>query len=133
MEAALKDIMRYVSLVFEVGGVAVILGGFVWSLVHAARMVRRAESGRSTYYAVRRIFGKSILLGLEVLVAADLIRTIAVAPTLNNLYVLGVLVVIRTFLSFSLDVELEGVAPWHKRKMIDEEQLQGIRYQEEHT
>ncbi len=70
---------------------------------------------------MRRIFGKSLLLGLEVLVAADLIRTIAVEPTLDNLYVLGLLVLIRSFLSWSLDVELEGVWPWNKRRVEQEE------------
>jgi hypothetical protein len=55
-----------------------------------------------------------LLLGLEVLVAADLLRTVAVAPTLDNVLVLGLIVVIRTFLSFSLEAEIEGVAPWRR-------------------
>ena len=68
-----------------------------------------------TYRALRSFVGRTILLSLEILVAADLIRTVAVDPTLDNLYVLGLLVLIRTFLSWSLDVELEGVWPWRKR------------------
>ena len=63
---------------------------------------------------MRQAFGGTLLLGLEVLVAADLVRTVAVAPTLENVLVLGLIVVIRTFLSFSLETEIEGVAPWRR-------------------
>ena len=63
---------------------------------------------------MRRYFGRSILLGIEVLVAADLIRTVAVDPTMENVLVLGLIVLIRTFLSFSLEIELEGVVPWRR-------------------
>ena len=56
----------------------------------------------------------AILLGLEILVAGDLIRTVAVAPTLDNVIVLGLIVLIRTFLSFSLEIEIDGVPPWRK-------------------
>src|SRR6266536_1924100 len=62
----------------------------------------------------RRACGGTLLLGLEVLVAADLLRTIAVAPTLDNVLVLGLIVAIRTFLSFSLETEIEGIAPWRR-------------------
>ncbi len=63
---------------------------------------------------LRQAFGGTLLLGLEVLVAADLLRTVAVAPSLENVYVLGLIVAIRTFLSFSLETEIEGVAPWRR-------------------
>lgn len=100
---------------FEVVGVSVIGGGFVWALIRAVGA--RGRSGPDgAYVVVRNIFGRSVLLGLEVLVAADLVRTIAVAPTLANLLALGLLVVIRTFLSWSFDVELEGMWPWRKRE-----------------
>jgi uncharacterized membrane protein len=61
---------------------------------------------------VRTVFGRSILLGLEFLVAADIIRTVAVQPSLENVAVLGLIVLIRTFLSFSLEVEIDGRWPW---------------------
>jgi uncharacterized membrane protein len=61
---------------------------------------------------VRTVFGRSILLGLEFLVAADIIRTVAVQPSLQNVGVLGLIVLIRTFLSFSLEVEIDGSWPW---------------------
>ncbi len=67
------------------------------------------------YRRTRSLLGRSILLGLEVLVAADLIRTVAVDPSLENVGVLGLIVLIRTFLSFSLDVEIDGKLPWKPR------------------
>jgi uncharacterized membrane protein len=66
---------------------------------------------------LRQSFGGTLLLGVEVLVAADLIRTVAVAPTLDIVLVLGLIVVIRTFLSFSLETEIEGVVPWRRAAM----------------
>lgn len=111
----------WVSAGFEVVGVSVIVGGFVWALVRAAGARGRSGS-EGAYVVVRNIFGRSVLLGLEVLVAADLVRTIAVAPTLANLMALGLLVVIRTFLSWSFDVELEGMWPWRKREFELREQ-----------
>ena len=76
--------------------------------------MRRSGWSASAYLVLRQAFGGTLLLGLEVLVAADLIRTVAVAPTLQNVYVLGLIVVIRTFLSFSLETEIEGVWPWRR-------------------
>ena len=63
---------------------------------------------------LRQSFGGVILLGLEILVAADLVRTVAVEPTLSNVVILGGIVLIRTVLSFSLEIEIEGVAPWRR-------------------
>jgi uncharacterized membrane protein len=122
--------MHSASVLFEVSGVAIIIGGFAYALVRAAVLLFRGSSS-DAYNVVRRVFGKSILLGLEVLVAADLIRTIAVEPTLSNLYVLGLLVLIRSFLSWSLDVELEGVWPWNKRRLEHDERVAGIQHAED--
>jgi uncharacterized membrane protein len=110
------EVMSRVSMAFEWAGVACIVGGFVLALVSATRL---ALAGRrdDAYVSMRSLFGRAVLLGLEILVAADLIRTVAVQPTMENLAVLGLLVVIRTFLSWSLDVELEGVWPWRKREL----------------
>jgi hypothetical protein len=63
---------------------------------------------------IRRALGGTLLLGVEVLVAADLVRTIAVAPTVDNVLTLGLIVVIRTFLSFSLEIEISGAPPWRR-------------------
>jgi uncharacterized membrane protein len=98
-------------------GVAAILGGFVWTLFHA---FRRHGGGRfAEYRSVRRGLGRSILLGLEILVAADIIRTVAIEPTLESVAVLGGIVLIRTFLSFSLEVELNGAFPWMRERGSD--------------
>ncbi len=66
---------------------------------------------------MRESFGGVILLGLEILVAADLVRTVAVAPTLTNVVILGLIVLIRTLLSFSIEIEIEGVVPWRRRAL----------------
>ncbi len=107
--------METTSHAFELLGVAVIVGGFVVSLVRAIVVTRR-EGYRRGYEEMRATFGRSVLLGLEILVAADIIRTVAVEPTIDNLLVLGLLVVIRTFLSWSLEVEIDGRWPWQARR-----------------
>lgn len=98
---------------FEAAGGAVLVIGLGFAVVMAVGTWRTsgAEQG---YEALRKIFGGALLLGLEVLVAADLIRTVAVAPTLDNVVVLGLVVLIRTFLSFSLEIEIDGVVPWRR-------------------
>jgi uncharacterized membrane protein len=68
----------------------------------------------SVYRSYRQLLGRSILLGLELLVAADIIRTVAVAPTYDSVGVLAIIVLIRTFLSFSLELEITGRWPWQK-------------------
>ena len=88
----------------------------MWSFVLAVLAWRRSGQSSKGYLALRTAFGGTLLLGLEILVAADLVRTVAVAPTLDNVLVLGLIVVIRTVLSFSLETEIEGVVPW-KRAM----------------
>jgi Protein of unknown function (DUF1622) len=70
--------------------------------------------GERAYKARRQAFGGTLLLALEILVAADLVRTVAVAPTLNSVLVLGLFVPIRTFLSFSLEIEIDGTWPWRR-------------------
>lgn len=108
------EIMNHVAQAFEVVGVAVLVGGFALGLIRALiDTLHRAHLG--IYVMLRRYFGRSILLGLEVLVAADLIRTVAVEPTVENVLVLGLIVLIRTFLSFSLEIEIDGVLPWRRR------------------
>ncbi|HEY6933748.1 MAG TPA: DUF1622 domain-containing protein [Marmoricola sp.] len=99
---------------FEALGAAVLVVGVLWSGALAIIAWRRTGSGRAAYDVLRRAFGGTLLLALEVLVAADLIRTVAVAPTLDNVLVLGLIVVIRTLLSFSLETEIEGVPPWRR-------------------
>ena len=99
---------------FEALGAVILVVGVIWSFVLAAVALRRSGWSAKAYLVLRQAFGGTLLLGLEVLVAADLIRTVAVAPTLDNVLVLGLIVVIRTFLSFSLETEIEGIAPWRR-------------------
>jgi uncharacterized membrane protein len=109
--------MEHVAQIFEVIGAAILLAGLVVSVALGIRAYRRSRDGGRAYRVVRQSFGGVILLGLETLVAADLIRTVAVTPTLRSVTVLGVIVLIRTVLSFSLETEIEGVAPWRRAAM----------------
>jgi uncharacterized membrane protein len=105
--------MDHIAQGFEGLGVAVLVAGVIWSATLAI-MAWRRSGPQPGFNALRRAFGATLLLGLEVLVAADLIRTVAVAPTAENVLVLGLIVLIRTFLSFSLETEIEGVVPWRR-------------------
>jgi len=107
-EHTMNDIAKGV----EALGVATLLVGLAAALVSGGVALRRGESGEDVYGTIRAVFARSILLGLEFLVAADIIRTVAVQPSVENVAVLGLIILIRTFLSFSLEVELEGRWPW---------------------
>lgn len=109
--ASYTKLIDVIAAAFGIVGVGIILVGFVASVVTAARLWSREDTS-AAYASIRSTFGKSILLGLEVLVAGDIIRTVALEPTLGNLAVLGLLVVIRTFLAWSLEVEIDGRWPW---------------------
>jgi len=106
--------MDHIAQLFEVIGAVVLLTGLFVSVAIAARSLRHSHDLQVAYHLLRESFGGVILLGLEILVAADLVRTVAVAPTLENVVILGLIVLIRTVLSFSLEVEIEGVAPWRR-------------------
>ena len=111
------EMMERVAQLFEFIGAVVLLVGLFVSAGLVLRALRRTRDGQQAYRVLRGSFGGVILLGLEILVAADLVRTVAVAPTLDNVLILGLIVLIRTFLSFSLEIEIEGVAPW-RRTMV---------------
>ena len=110
------EIMEQVARGFEVVGAAVLVIGLVWCAVLSARVWRRS-GGEHAYRTLRRSIGAVLLLGLEVLVAADLVHTVAIEPTLANVGVLGLIVIIRTVLSFSLEIEIEGMPPWRRAAM----------------
>jgi|MudIll2142460700_1097286.scaffolds.fasta_scaffold60640_3 uncharacterized membrane protein len=104
------DFMEGATKTFEVIGVAILAVG---SLAGFARfLVGGRGSWRAAYGKLRNDLGRAILLGLEILIVADIVRTITLAPTIENAVTLGIIVLVRTFLSFSLEVELEGVVPW---------------------
>ncbi|ASN53496.1 MULTISPECIES: DUF1622 domain-containing protein [Sinomonas] len=106
--AVIEAIGQYV----DVAGVTVMVIGALVSIPLALR--KPGPAGKSVYRSYRQLLGRSILLGLELLVAADIIRTVAVTPTLQSVAVLAVIVLIRTFLSFSLELEITGRWPWQK-------------------
>ncbi len=103
-----------VAIAFEAIGVAAMAVGFVVAIGIALRAWVRSHDGAVAFRTLRESFGGVILLGLEVLVAADLVRTVTSTPSLTDAVVLALIVLIRTVLSFSLQVEIEGVAPWRR-------------------
>ena len=114
-----KVTIEVIAAGFELLGVGIVVVGFVASLARGFAQWR-TQGASGAYVAIRSTFGRSILLGLEVLVAGDIIRTVALQPTLQNLAVLGLLVIIRTFLAWSLEVEIDGRWPW-KRAQAEQE------------
>ena len=104
-------VVERVGLVIDGAGVIVIVVGLIVALLKYL-----LAGGRSAdpFRQLRQDLGRGILLGLEFLVAADIIRTVAVTPTLQSVGVLGLIVVIRTFLSMALQVEVEGRLPWQR-------------------
>ncbi len=108
-----QELIELVGKAIDAGGVAIVVVGVAVATVLALRRLLSKEAG--AYESYRRLLGRSILLGLEFLVAADIIRTVAVTPTFRSVGVLAVIVLIRTFLSFSLELEITGRWPWQKK------------------
>ena len=106
-----NTVMDHVAQGFEALGTLILVVGVLWSFVLA---LRQPAPPKQAYRVLREAFGGTILLAPEILVAADLIRTVVVSPTLDNVLVLGLIVLIRTFLSFSLEIEIEGMVPWRR-------------------
>ena len=109
-------IVELVGQMIDVIGVLVVVLGLSLAVVRLAVTGRKAAD---PFRQFRQDIGRGILLGLEFLVAADIIRTVAVTPTLAGVLVLGIIVLIRTFLSMALEVELEGRWPWQPRPERD--------------
>src|SRR3954447_2381962 len=111
-----EDTIADVVKVVEAIGAAIMVLGGLWALAVFARAALQRQPGDEIYRTLRRDLGRCILLGLEVLIVADIVRTIIVDPTLESVAVLGAIVVIRIVLSFSLEVEIDGVWPWRRRQ-----------------
>ena len=109
------EIAHGVAKAIELIGIAIIALGAVINLGQFALRSFGAKRDGDALATLRSNFGRSILLGLEFLIAADIINTVAVTPTLQSVIVLGAIVIIRTFLSFSLELEIEGRWPWQRR------------------
>lgn len=111
--------IEYAAVLMEVLAVTIIVYAIVAALArYFWRRVFQRASGDDCYHELKVSVGKTLLLGLEVLVAADVIRTVALEATLQSVLVLGLLVLIRTFLSWALVVEIEGRWPWQQAKNI---------------
>lgn len=110
-----EDIVEVIGKAVELTGIGVIVVGLVISLVAFAVHWVRDHDALVVYRRVRRSIGRSILLGLELLVAGDIIRTVAVSPSFTSVGVLAAIVLIRTFLSFTLELEITGRWPWQDR------------------
>jgi uncharacterized membrane protein len=105
--------MENVVKAFEIAGVVVLAAGSLLALYNAARALSRGER-ELAYERARQDVGRAVLLGLEVLIIADIVETITIDPTLESAGTLGIIVLVRTFLSFSLEIELEGIVPWRR-------------------
>jgi uncharacterized membrane protein len=112
MAAYYRELMDLVGRLVDAAGVLIIVIGAVVATFHFLRN-SRSDFGKS-YRAYRQGLGRAILLGLEFLIAGDIIRTVVVAPTLENVLILALIVIIRTFLSMALQIEVEGRWPWHR-------------------
>ena len=107
-----NDVIEKIGTTIDAAGVVVIVTGAAIALVITAVRLTRRES--DLYRRFRQQLGQTILLGLELLVAGDIVRTIAASPSLTSVAILAAIVLIRTFLSFSLEVEITGRWPWQK-------------------
>jgi uncharacterized membrane protein len=101
----------------EAVGCAVMVLGGIWALARFALAMVQRRAGDDTYSDLRRDLGRVILLGLEILIIADIVRTVIVDPTIESVISLGLVVVIRIILSFSLEVEIDGTWPWSRWKL----------------
>ena len=106
-------ISEVVKVVEAVGAGIMVLGALGAFIVYGSRTIS-VKAAPESYSELRRNLGRSILLGLEVLIIADIVRTIIVDPTLESVAVLGIIVIIRILLSFSLEVEIDGFWPWRR-------------------
>ena len=112
-----EEWMEHVVQGFEIVGVAILALGSAAALTNAIVASLRGDR-RVAYAGARRNIGRAVLLGLEVLIIADIVQTITIDPTAESALVLGIIVLVRTFLSFSLEIELEGVVPWRRAAIM---------------
>jgi uncharacterized membrane protein len=113
------DIRHTIELIvtaFELAGVAVLVVGSLIAFGRCIVSFIQYRDGPTAYRHLRLYMGRSIVVGLELLIAADIIRSVAIEPTFTSVGVLGLLVLVRTFLSWSLEVEINGEWPWQRSR-----------------
>ncbi len=109
----MQPVIDWVGVSLELAGVAAIgIGALYTTLTFLHRLLDSATERVKAYHSFRRGLGRSIMVGLEFLVAGDIINTVAVTPTFQKLGVLAGIVLIRTFVSFTLEAEMKGRWPW---------------------
>lgn len=113
---AIFQVIEWISVVIEVLAIVIIAIAIVYATSLYVLNLRARRSDLDPYHDYKVRLGRALLLGLEILVAADIVRTVALQPTLENVAVLGLLVVVRTFLSWSLVVEVDGHWPWQREQ-----------------
>jgi uncharacterized membrane protein len=120
-----NSFVELTSTIIETIGISVIAAGALYASIRAIASVWSKKTDIKIFFQVfRRELGRAILLGLEFLVAGDIIRTVAIEPTFRSVGILAIIVVIRTFLSFSLEVEMNGRWPWEEQmRMKDQNSL----------
>jgi uncharacterized membrane protein len=111
-----KPTIELIGSAFELAGVGILVLGSVISFVRSIVSLIRLRDLPVAYSHLRLYLGRSIVLGLELLIAADIIRSVAISPTLESIGVLGLIVLVRTFLSWSLEVEINGEWPWQRAR-----------------
>lgn len=125
--SAMESLVRWTIIGLELASLAAISGGFVWAVAKSL-VVHLHEKATEGYASFRRDLGRSTLIALELLVAADILRSLVLEPSLVNIAVLGALVTIRTFLSFSIDVELDGCWRWERAKLRQSRDSDGVGF-----
>ena len=119
----IEQLAHYIDIIaktIEFIGVIIMVAGLLFAVYLAVRSIHNFT--HKTYLEIRQAVGKSILLGLEVLIAADIMATVVTTPTLRDVLILGFIVLIRTFLSLSLQVELEGRFPWQNKNNLTKQE-----------
>lgn len=116
MSEIIKPFAEWGAAIVEALGIGILIFTALYILVFAAIKLLGKDEGETVFHTIRLRLGRGILLGLEFLVAADIIHTVAVELTFETVGVLAIIVLIRTFLSFTLEVELTGKWPWQQGK-----------------
>ena len=124
----IKHTAELIGSGFELAGIIVLVFGSILAFGRYVVTLIRFRDGPAAYRGLRLYLGRSIVLGLELLVAADIIHSVAIDPTFVSVGVLGLIVLVRTFLSWSLEVEINGEWPWqrsrfHKSEFPDQNEL----------
>ena len=124
----IKHTIELIGSAFELAGVAVLVIGSLIAFVRSIVSLIQLRDGPAAYRHLRLYLGRSIVVGLELLIAADIVRSVAIDPTFTSVGVLALIVLVRTFLSWSLEVEINGEWPWqrsrlHKGELANKDEL----------